>query len=79
MRVSICVFNKQGWLLALISVGVDGGRETLPIRRTPWVCVRVFMYLCKTECFATGERVGVHEPNQGVSRRQLARLDLIPV
>lgn len=48
MRVPICVFDKQEQLLALISIGVDGGRETLPIRGTPWVCVRVFMCLCKS-------------------------------
>lgn len=40
------------------------------------VCV---CFVSEGECFSTGESVWVHEPNQGVSRRQLARLDLIPV
>lgn len=41
------------------------------------VCACVFV--SEGECSSTGESVWVHEPNQGVSRRQLARPDLIPV
>lgn len=43
------------------------------------VCECVSVSVSERECFSTGERVWVREPNQGVSRRQLARLDLIPV
>lgn len=44
-------------------------------------CVLVLVCVCVRGRVSLyqGERVWVHEPNQGISRRQLARLDLIPV